>query len=196
MASEVEICNLALSHIGAYSINALSDASQEARKCNLYFDSDRDFVLRDYPWNFAEKRNLLAVLSGVTPYGYTYAYAYPTDCVNALYLFNSANITVPLEFKITAKDDLSGKQILTDEEDAVLVYTARVEDPTLFDANFIVAFSYKLAASLALTLTKKESVQERMLRIYAAIMAMAKTNNAIEQKNTTFPTNPFISARS
>jgi len=57
MATNVQICNLALSHIGsrAFIQDLSSDTSVEARYCNLLFNDARQAVLRDAPhgWGFA-----------------------------------------------------------------------------------------------------------------------------------------------
>ena len=86
MSSEVEICNLSLSHIGTRStISALNENSNEARQCNIHYAPARNFVLRKHPWGFAEKTLALAVLSDPPP-NWLYKYQYPTDCVTAIEL--------------------------------------------------------------------------------------------------------------
>lgn len=52
----VEICNNALSIIGARRITALSDPSKEARNCNDQYEICRKAILRLHPWNFALER--------------------------------------------------------------------------------------------------------------------------------------------
>lgn len=195
MASEVQICNLALSHLGSYTISALTEATQEARQCNLLYDPVRDAVLRDFPWNFAERRGYLAELSGVTPVGYDYAYAYPTDCIKARHIYNAVAGAKPIDFIVNAGSGLASKMILTDEADAILIYTAKITDPNMFDASFVNAMAYKLASDLALPLTKKASLQNIMLQIYARYMSMAYTTNATEAKDTAERDNPFTAAR-
>ena len=195
MASEIEICNLALSHLGSYTINSLLDASQEARKCKLYYPYARDFVLRNFPWNFAEKRINLAEVSGVTPIGYDYAYQYPSDCLKARKIYNEVSGGNPIDFIINATDDLIDKLIYTNEQAAILIYTAKITDPNLFDSVFINALSYRLASDIAIALTKKANLQQMMLQLYTQYMSMAQTANASESKDTTQYENPFIAAR-
>jgi len=54
--NSVEICNRALTDIGARRITALSDPSKEGRACNDNYDISRKAVLRLHPWNFAIER--------------------------------------------------------------------------------------------------------------------------------------------
>ena len=56
MASEVDICNRALSKLGAARITSLTEDSVNARACNAMYESVRDAELRAHPWNFAMKR--------------------------------------------------------------------------------------------------------------------------------------------
>lgn len=54
--TEVEICNLALSGLGANTITSLSaNASKEDRLCNRWYSVVRDEVLSLFQWNFATK---------------------------------------------------------------------------------------------------------------------------------------------
>lgn len=195
MSSEVQICNLALSHLGSYTINALTEASQEARKCKLYYPIARDFVLRDFPWNFAEHRAYLALLSDVTPVGYDYAYQYPTNCLKAREVYNEVTGGEPIDFVVNATSDGTSKMILTNEADAILIYTMRITDPNVFDIAFINALSFKLASDLAQPITKKITLQQAMVRAYAVYMGMAHRANASESKDTSEVDNPFIAAR-
>lgn len=195
MSSEVEICNLALSHLGSYTITALTDASQEARKCKLYYPIARDFVLRDFPWNFAERRIYLALLSGVDPVGYEYAYQYPVGCLKAREIYNEIIGGEPVDFTINAVEDLSDKMLLTNEANALLIYTAGITDPNVFDIAFINALSFKLASDLAQSLTKKTKLQDTMMKAYGYYMSLAKTANASEAKETNVVDNPLVAAR-
>lgn len=55
-STDVEICNLALSRIGANTITSLSaNSAKEDRLCNQFYTQFRDELLRSYPWNFAKK---------------------------------------------------------------------------------------------------------------------------------------------
>lgn len=198
MASVVELCNLALSHLGSYVITSLSNpTTQEQRKCNIYYAPARDFVLRAFPWNFAEKRAYLAELgSGETKVGYEYAYEYPQDCLKARDIYNSTSGGDPIDFIINSLDSLTGKKVLTDQATALLIYTAKVTDPNVFDALFNTAFSFKLASDLAIPLTKNVKLRDAMLNAYISYMGTARTGNASEAKDTTEKTNPYITARS
>lgn len=195
MSSDVEICNLALSHLGSYSITSLGDKTQEGRRCNQHFKPARDFCLRTFPWNFAEKRLALAVLATESSTGYEYAYAYPTDCLHARLLYVAIAGVKPLDFIITSLDDLSGRKILSNEGSAILIYTAKVTSAAVFDSAFIIALSYQLASALAIPLTKDKKLHQSMLQGYVQYMSMAQTAGAREAHDSAEVTNPFMAAR-
>lgn len=60
--SKIDICNLALAHLGQASINAISDENERARKCKLFYDVALGETLRAHPWKFAENTAPLALL--------------------------------------------------------------------------------------------------------------------------------------
>ena len=80
MTSKVQICNLALAHIGQKSVASLDEASVPATYLNLYYDAARDAALRDYNWNFATKTIALADLGTPDRDDYDYMYAFPSAC--------------------------------------------------------------------------------------------------------------------
>lgn len=51
--TDVEICNLALAHLGEAPISSLSDDTTAGRACNQLYLITRDAVLRSHRWNFA-----------------------------------------------------------------------------------------------------------------------------------------------
>lgn len=67
-ATELEICNAALSRLGAPSISSLSDVDKKAQTCSLMYPRTRDNLLRSHPWNFALKRVELLPLDATVTY--------------------------------------------------------------------------------------------------------------------------------
>ena len=183
MASEVDICNLALSHIGTKStISALSEQSNEARQCNIHYAKARDFVLRIHPWGFAEKILALALLSDPPP-NWLFKYQYPTDCVTGIEVLpEDKTVELPIPYKLGIASDLNSKVILTDREDAYFRYTARVTNATLFDDAFVQALSWYLASQLALPLTGAKAIRNEAIRGYLIISGQAETADLNENE--------------
>lgn len=161
MATAVQICNMALSHIGSEArVSSISppDGSVEAGHCATFYDQARTEMLEPGNWAFALKRQALAQVTNPSN-AWAYAYAKPADCQRPLRVLRpSVAITVftqdlqrypHLDDRDSADFDLQGEVIFTNEPNAVLVYIQDVWDTTKFPASFTGAFSYLLAAYLA-----------------------------------------------
>jgi len=193
--NSVGICNLALSHLGSYSIQSFTESTKEAQFCDAVYEPVRDSMLRDFDWNFATKREALALLT-TTYSGYDYAYAYPSDCLKAIKIYNAntgysmsgsfydASLTYSspnkIEFEIAINDNLNQKIVLTNEGDAELFYTAKVTNVNLYDPLFVTAFSYSLAAELALALKGSTKMQEELTQLARLYGYKAQATNANE----------------
>jgi hypothetical protein len=62
-STDVNICNMALTLLGAATITSLSDQNKEARRCSQELDNVRRQVLRSHPWRCAKKRATLSPTS-------------------------------------------------------------------------------------------------------------------------------------
>lgn len=86
MASDVDICNLALSHLGDEATVASLDppeGSAQAEHCARWYPVARDALLEMHPWGFATTRAPLAELSN-PPSTWAHVYAQPTGAINLL----------------------------------------------------------------------------------------------------------------
>ena len=83
--SNVEICNIALTALGANNIMDLTENTEEARKCNVLFENLRDEMLEAHLWNFAIKRTGDLALSSTSPlWEFNNKFQLPTDCLRVL----------------------------------------------------------------------------------------------------------------
>lgn len=161
MASQIDICNLALVLVGEETLATL-DESKSGRLLNRLWDITRDDVLRDHPWNFAKKRTTLAQLADAPEWGYAYQYQLPVDCLRVIGL-NGRETDYRVE----------GGTIQTNEATCYLEYVARIEDPTLYDSRFVDALAAKLAARIAYPLSGSAAMAEKMAAVYEKALAGA-----------------------
>jgi hypothetical protein len=159
MASEVDICNMALGHIGQdANVSAIDppDGSAEADHCARFYPMARDEILESHAWRFATRRAQLAAVDVPDEVdSWDYAYQLPNQCIRPLAVFlpESTDDTAAQDF--TVETDSTGNDILyTNVEDAVLKYIARVEDTTKFSPLFTIALARLLAHYLAGPITK------------------------------------------
>lgn len=181
--SPVRIGNMALSHIGVSStIESLTENIPEATQINLWYDFSREQALEILDWNFARKRQTLALHSDDPPEDvWTFRYQYPADALKIRRMVNPAGKTVDaVPYEIENSDDGSEKTILTNLEDAVSVYTFNLNSTALFSPLFIEALSFLLAHHIAFPLTGSPEIKKEMLQTYVALVRVAQTYNALE----------------
>ncbi len=189
--SETGIANMALSHVGARSdIESLDEDSAEAIQCNLWYNYARQGVLEAYNWKFARKRITLALhgdtisttegdpLTGV----WGFRYQYPDDCLVARKIqnpFSPPADAIPYEVETS----LTGEElsILTNKEDAVLVYTFDQTSTPLFSRLFVLAFSRLLASHIAFSLTSKTAIATDQFNFYQGLVTGASASDGNEQ---------------
>jgi hypothetical protein len=161
MASDVDICNMALAFIGdVANITSLSppEGSAEAEHCAMFYPMARDTLLQSPPaWNFATRRVLLAPLAVRNSWTWKYAYAVPADFLVALAVMKSnAGRDDETEPYIVENED-GALVIRTDVPNAALRYTARIEDAGKFPPLFVEGLAWLLASKLAGPIVKGDT---------------------------------------
>lgn len=148
MDTETEICNLALSEIGAKLVtNYEEDSTEEARACRLHFAQTRDALLRRHQWNFAQTRADLSQIVGTPVSDWDSAWQLPADCVRVISLPSDSPYKPYQEFAV------EGRTVLVREMDAVtLLYISNAVPVTSWDPLFIDALALSLAVKLAKSL--------------------------------------------
>lgn len=177
MASVVDICNLALAHLGDNATIASIDppeGSAQAEHCQRFYPIARDTLLEMHSWSFATKRAYGAEVENTWPM-WEYAYAMPGDASDIIAILPpeakddysthftpetypdfytnyspsvAAGQYVPQKFAVETAADGS-EIILTNQKQAVIRYHAKVVDPTKFSPLFTITLSWHLASMLA-----------------------------------------------
>lgn len=177
MASVVDICNLALAHLGDNATIASIDppeGSAQAEHCQRFYPIARDTLLEMHSWSFATKRAYGAEVENTWPM-WEYAYAMPGDASDIIAILPpeakddysthftpetypdfytnyspsvAAGQYVPQKFAVETAADGS-EIILTNQKQAVIRYHAKITDPTKFSPLFTITLSWHLASMLA-----------------------------------------------
>ncbi|MDB5405198.1 MAG: Phage protein [Rhodospirillales bacterium] len=185
MSADIDLVNQALSAIGTQStIQSFTENSTEALHAGIHYATTRDDLLRSYRWGFAKGQialSLLAAAAGtpenpqgtalpLAPQPWLYAYAYPTDCLDAQRIVPSQQLggtTIPIfpvstspaqmfsgppvRFAKGQMKDSGGNPIiviLTNQAQALLDYTVATPNMALADTLFTSALVGRLAAKL------------------------------------------------
>lgn len=193
--SEVQIVNVALTILGEDPIASLTDATTAARVANRIFAPQRDALLRSHPWNFATKRATLAQLAEAPAFGFAYQYALPNDYIFVQSL-NDNDQSEDVGDRYKVEMSAAGQRVLvTDEGTAQIRYTARVTDPTQFDALFDVALAQKLAAELADTLTNSTTKADFHEKKFSNRLGEARVMDGQEGSSDVSADNSLIDCR-
>jgi hypothetical protein len=167
MASEVSICNQAISWLGGNRIISISDIDGsspiEAILCKDNYAPIRDAVLSEAAWTFATTRFIPVADAASPAYGYSTAFKIPTEILTILEVQrdpNNANGSGDIDWR------REGNLILCDEKIIYVKAIQRVKDPSKFHPTFIQALAARLAAELAIPLTGNRQLQADMFSLY------------------------------
>jgi hypothetical protein len=182
MASDVQICNLGLAHLGnrgrVASIDPV-DGSAEADYCASFFSLARNELLAMADWTFARKRVALALVTGPTTSRWEFAYSLPSDCLVPRRILTDITAADEQDSELYA---IEGAVLMTNKEDAVLVYTRPIITAGSFSPSFVTAFGYLMAAYLAGPILKgidgtKASIEYRKIATAMAMQSVADDAN-------------------
>lgn len=201
MASEIDICNLALSHLGDTATVASLDppeGSAQAEHCARFYPIARDTLLELYQWQFATRRTLLAQL--VAESGpWSYAYAAPSDALKLLAVLpdgaDSSTEGVDFEPEVGPSGEYL---ILCNTPEVSLRYVALVTDTTRFSPLFVMAVSWQLAALLAGPLLKGDAgaaEAKRCTSMAQAFIAKAAESDANQRQHKPVHNVPWMTGR-
>lgn len=168
MSSAVDLCNLALSHLGddaTVSSIVPPEGSAQAEHCARFYPMARKAALALHTWGFATRRASLALLSDTPPAGWAYTYSMPNLCIKPVGIYTPEQIdnfdlfsqNVPpqdagdFNTQDFVVETLSAGTVViyTNVEDAVILYIVDVIDTTKFSALFELALARMLASFLA-----------------------------------------------
>ena len=232
--TELDICNLALSHIK--QTNQLSrfdrtnsmntDNTKVGRACLQFYNLALDTILADFPWSIARRVIELTRLENETSDYYDYVYAYPEDCLEPraivvpnvpageyFYYYNSffygyargpLQTSLPDDYRVVFEKGLTtnfevadgpSRTIMTNQDEARLLYTARITNPALYTSSFIEGFSYKLAAYLANPIANSPKLGEAMAASYQQTISQAAAQDLRGDNSPHEPIPDTITAR-
>lgn len=179
MASDVDICNLALALLGDKAAVASidpADPSAQAQYCSRFYPIARNALEAMHEWGFLTVRRKLSLLASNPSSTWKYAYGAPSDVLSFIsVLANDARddysegliladtlpgsidsalgVFTPVEFQVEATE-VGSSIILTDQKDAVLRYTHLSVNASVFPPLFVTGLALLLSGYLAGPLIK------------------------------------------
>ena len=191
MATEIQICNLALARLGdEATVASISppEGSAQAEHCARFYPVARDSLLELHAWKFSTRRAVLAALD-TDLFGWGYAYAEPANVLRVLKVLSAdeKNQAKGAEFLTDSAAD-GTVCIRTDLPEATALYTAKVTDTSKFSPLFVDALGWLLASHLAGPLLKGDAGRKATLECLTAargVVAMAQASDANQRQTET-----------
>tara|TARA_R100001460_G_scaffold20726_7_gene42712 strand:- start:340 stop:1008 length:669 start_codon:yes stop_codon:yes gene_type:complete len=222
MATEVDICNLALAHLGDDATIATinpPEGSAQAEKAARFYPIARNTLLELHTWNFASKRINLALTTN-TIEQWDYAYVAPADMMSPVAVLSPSsendyatrmsagdtpgNLTANFAPTIVAGQytpqqfAIEGSLIYTNQENAMLRYQAFITDPSLFSPLFVLTLSWNLASMLAGPVIKGDqgaAEAKRCIQMMSNYLTQAKQSDNLQRDITVEHIVPWTSGR-
>lgn len=194
--TKVKIFNITLNILGISTpIENVNLNDNKAIILNNYYELARDYVLKDFDWNFASCFKTLSLKNIENQIGnFSYCYNYPNDCICARDIFEKGSYRLE-KFEIAALED-GTSVILTNAKNAVLRYTKRVEKEIFFNVEFSMALAYYLATITSNVLVGNLQKGESAHQKYVKILSRAKVLNAQEGADILYDEETYLSSRS
>jgi len=171
LASEVDICNMALGWIGADRITSLDDDSTQANLCKLNYPRSRDAVLETRQWQFALRREELAPDPVPPAYYWGQRFQVPTDVLRVISVDQPASsgsdeLISGIVHPEQIPWEIQGNYILCNFEVISVLEIVRVTATASFSEGFAHALAARLAADLSIPITNSRTMQSDMWSLY------------------------------
>lgn len=197
--SPVQIANLALVRMGARTISALEEDSEEARKISLVSDIVIATEMRNYLWSFALARTSLPALGSTPAWGFKYEYQLPSDLlrlvqVNDVWIFPTVRDSVQSSTVFYA---IEGRKILTDLGAPLKIRYIRdlTDDSTQWDPSYISVAAFREAIETCVSITGSLEKLQMMQKGYTSELRLARRVGALEVPAETIADGSWIDAR-
>lgn len=175
IATEVEMCNHALSYLGESRISSLEESNERARICNLLYDQTRDELLADFEWPFAVSRRALSAVEEENLTEFEYRYALPSDYLRMLDVLDDEIYDIQINYRRVLIDyRIEDNRLMTDLSPCYVRYIKRVTLPNLYPESFAQAMALTLAAKVAPRLSQNFALAQSMAQLSAGAILKAK----------------------
>jgi hypothetical protein len=215
--SNTAICNLALTRIGVQQpIASIDEESAPADALRAVYDHCLETVFRKYPWPFAQRYYTLELVERDPNPEWSFSYRYPTGFLTINRLLPStatSSSTLPSlayqlstissygksanypQYPYALSSDAAGRLIHTDLDIAEMIGTYFVEDEGMYDPMFTDALAWLLASTVAMGLTKSETIRDYCEQKYAMAGSEGYATSRNELTDRQPSESSFIDAR-
>jgi len=191
--SKVDICNLAMDHIGGGIIVSVDTPTTEQEiKCARWYDATRRAILRGFPWTFARARRSISRDATAPSFGWADAYNLPNDLLRLNFIGDDSIIDYKQKYA------MEGRQLLLNNSGEASInigYTKDETDVGKFDALFIDLLAVEIAWRPTFAFTMKPSLKKALFEARDILRTEAKAVNSQERPPIRVERSKFKEAR-
>ncbi len=179
--SPIDICNMALAHLGDRRIFRLDDNAAQSdaltRYCVEFYAQARQETLAAHRWTFAKHAEGLSRRTDVVTIGYQFAHELPEDCLRLIRIVPGEELTddqgvvkgVRYGIKGIDRFKIVGTKVWSNYENLAIEYIRDVNDPSDWTPHFRTAVSRLLASYLAGPTSDDPQEVARQKRTYETV---------------------------
>lgn len=189
MASQTDICNLALQKLGAKRITSINEDSVNARACLASYSHCLAKSLRAHPWRFAIDRASIAADAEEPAFGKSYSYTLPAGFLRLISPYPEATFN-DLDYEI------EGRKIYTNISAPLQIrYIYLISDTSLMDPLYVEVLACEMAEQMCEQLTQSNSKKASITADKQAAIKEARRTNAIESISAVPPEDSWVTVR-
>lgn len=188
-ASLTDVYNLALTYLGAQTVQSPTENSRNARALSGVYDITRQSELRKKPsWNFSIKMAQLPASSTTPLFDRAYSYPLPSD-------FLAMHEPYPESNNNDRDWVIQNGQIYTNDNAINLRYVSDVTDVSKMDPLFQKSLAAQLAVTTCDTITQSNSKLQANQTRYEDAIQEARKANSFDNVAKKMPEDPWITVR-
>ena len=180
MNSDVLICNMALSRLGASRISSLevgTDNNNNAATCSVFYAHTVKEVLAVHDWSFATKRCKLAQLADDNYTPFTYKYQMSSDIISVSVLTDDdGNDLKEEDFSI------EGDSLYCNLSPCWIKYITSNTPEKIFSPMFTELLILRLAYKIAFSITNEEKYEIKFAQLYEGYLRKVKGKDTGSKK--------------
>ena len=191
--TDIDICNQALGWLGAKRITSFSDGTNESQLCSDNYVPLRDACLEERAWTFADAS---LILESPTPGGWDNGenlYALPDDVIRVYRVYRRVDIRDPIQLDGWRRE--GGSVVARYSAEIFIKATIQIEDPDDWTAAFRQVVAARLAADLAMPITRSRKMQEDMWSLFQTKLDSAAATDAGQARSERTDSTELVRAR-
>ncbi len=198
IATDEDVVNLALSHIGSKSITTLAtDTTVEAVEARRIYDNARDKMMRAHPWNFLTLRVELTDSATDPVFGWDNGFLLPSDNLRliSVHATNDNQDQIPYRLEVQDISAVKTRVLLINSSTCWIRYVYKETTPSKWAADFQDALAWELAAQFALVLPVSGTTYDRLEKKADKALTFAKSVDGQEDYPERIPDGSWVTDR-